>query len=539
MNTTRLIILFFIALLSMFMSQHKIYGQTVEVSTDTDSIKIGEEIIYSIKLKADFKPDSVAFPKGQSFIPLEIIEDYQKDTISIKPRFELIKKYGLSVYDSGKYTIPSQLVQIDDQKKLTDSISVYVNDIEVDTTSQKTYPTKQFIDVPQPFQLSDWIWYTLVIILVLLLMVALYFHFKKRRDEAKNRKPPYEQAIDSLKALDDSKLIEERNFKEYYSKLTEISRIYLEEKVSIRAMEFTSNELVDHLKQQMDSGKLNLDEDMIQDFEKILNRADMAKFARKQPDMITAKDDRKNVEQFTNTVQQAIPEPTEEEKKRDQAYQNRLARRRKRLKIAAIVIVVIGTLAVSTSYLIATKGFDYVKEVVTGSATKDMLKDKWFTSDYGFPPLSITTPEVLIRKNADSLPLSGINKPEASYFTYGKLYGNVKVILATVPVEDKAMDALKENVQQIYKELEGLGAYNILTKERKFETVDGIEGTEVHGSFSVKNPITGNDIDKSYRLINFAYQKGFYQVIVITKDNDEYASEIANRIVNSIEFTKE
>jgi len=515
------------------------FAQSLSTKIGRDSIKIGEQIIYEIKVTAENQPDSIAFPKGQSFIPAELIEDYQKDTISLKPTFKLIKKYGLSVYDSGRYTIPQQLVQIDNQKLLTDSLSVYVNTIEVDTTSKKFYPTKQSVDVPEPLELSDWIWYTLAILLLMLLLVGIYFHFKKRRDQSKKRKPPYEQAIDSLKELDQSQLIDERNFKEYYSKLTEISRRYLEEKVSIRAMEFTSNELVDHLKKQMNNGKLRLNDDLIQDFEKILKRADMAKFARQQPDMITAKDDRKNVEQFTNTVQNAIPEPTEEEKKRDKAYQNKLARRRKRLKIAAVVVVILGTLFVSTSYLIATKGFDYVKELVVGSPTKDILEKKWITSGYGFPPLNITTPEVLVRKKADSLKISGLQKPNSSYFTYGNLYGNVKVILANVPVEDKSVEALKENTKEIYNKIESLGAYNIMTKEREFETVNGVKGPEVYGSFSIKNPITENDIEKEYRLINFVYKKGFYQVIVMTKANDEYANDITNRIVNSIQFKKD
>ena len=78
-----------------------------------------------------------------------------------------------------------------------------------------------------------------------------------------------------------------------------------------------------------------------------------------------------------------------------------------------------------------------------------------------------------------------------------------------------------------------------MTKEREFETVNGVKGPEVFGSFSVENPITGNDIEKDYRLINFVYKKGFYQVIVVTKADDEYANEITNRIVNSIQFKSE
>jgi len=50
-----------------------------------------------------------------------------------------------------------------------------------------------------------------------------------------------------LKELDTSSALESRNFKEYITELTNITRRYLEEKLEIRALEYTTNELISEL----------------------------------------------------------------------------------------------------------------------------------------------------------------------------------------------------------------------------------------------------------------------------------------------------
>ncbi|MBQ0740352.1 hypothetical protein J9332_39345, partial [Aquimarina celericrescens] len=100
----------------------------------------------------------------------------------------------------------------------------------------------------KPFALPSWFWWILIALLILAGIAFLVFKLKKKRDEAKRRIPPYEQAMISLKELDKSSVLENRNFKEYISELTYITRRYLEEKLEIRALEFTTNELISELK---------------------------------------------------------------------------------------------------------------------------------------------------------------------------------------------------------------------------------------------------------------------------------------------------
>ena len=110
-----------------------LYGQ-VKTSVDTTTIRIGEEIRYSLEVEVD-STDLVLFPEGQSFMPLEVIESYKVDTAFGEAKYRLIKKYGLTQFDSGAYIIPSQKIVINDRVFSSDSIRVEVRDVPVDTLS--------------------------------------------------------------------------------------------------------------------------------------------------------------------------------------------------------------------------------------------------------------------------------------------------------------------------------------------------------------------------------------------------------------------
>ena len=62
----------------------------------------------------------------------------------------------------------------------------------------------------------------------------------------------------------------------------------------------------------------------------ILRRADLAKFARSKPDVITAKEDRSKTQHIIDDLRASVPEPTEEELLQDEAFREEQARKRKK-----------------------------------------------------------------------------------------------------------------------------------------------------------------------------------------------------------------
>lgn len=536
-RTYRLLLL----ILAIFYGFQSNYAQDVEAVIDRDTIKIGEQIKYTITAKVQ-PDDIIEFPEGQTFTPLEMVEAFKIDTTQLQPLKILSKTYALTQFDSGRYVIGKQTLKINESFVETDTFGVRVNDVIVDTTTQKLYPIKTYIDFDKPFEIQKWIWWTLLVIVVILGIIYLIFIYKKKKEIKKKRIPPYQKAIQSLRALDQSDLIESRNLKEYYSQLTDISRRYLEEKVEIRALEYTSNELVEELEKLRKKQKLTVSQELIEDFKKVLQRADLAKFAKSAPDVLTARSDRKNIESFTNSMQIAIPEPTEEEKRRDEAYQAILKKRRQQRKVVFAVLGIVAILIVTTVALVATKGYDYVKDAYFGNASKEMLESEWITSSYGYPPLEISTPNVLVRQTNDSLTKAIENNEFAlSYegFEDGSPYADLNVSVTSIEFKKGTQFDIKKSIEGVFLELEKEGAFNILSKESEFETLDGTEGIQLTGNFTIKNPITQNEIKKSYQILLFYFNEYMSSAMVIYNENDQYADEIANRIVNTIEFKLE
>ncbi|MGM0635384.1 MAG: BatD family protein [Bacteroidota bacterium] len=522
-------------LLLAFLGVNSGFSQQATASLDRDSIKIGEQIIYTITVETS-ADDQVVFPEDQSFVPLEMVEAFKIDTSQIEPKLRLTREYALTQFDSGSYVIPPQFIQLKEGELLTDSLKVEVHNVEVDTTKQKLFPAKNYIEVKRPFSIPSWVWKSLVSLLILAGLVYLIYLLWKRKKEKAENLPPYEQALKSLQELDESPLIKERNLREYYSILTNISRRYLEDKVEVRALEYTTRELVDELQQMKNAGKINLSQETISDFKQILERADLAKFARSQPDVLTAKEDRKFIQGFTDEVNTAIPEPTEEDLMQNQAYLEKQAKKRKKLKIIAGVILGILVVAAGISTLIATKGYDYVKDTYFGHPSKDLLESEWVTSKYGYPPVSLTTPDVLVRGEIEIAEKAQKMLEGNESFSLGGIYGNFYMVVSTLEFKEETEFDLATAVDGIYENLEAKGAYNILTKESDYETLDGVKGKKVSGSFAIENPFTKQDIKKEYQILNFGEMGGYQQITMIYDAEDSYAEEIVQRILNSVEL---
>lgn len=523
------LLLFFLAIIPVLAQESK-----VNASVDTTSILIGDQVIYKITVETN-PSNLVVFPEGETFNPMEVVESITADTNRVENRFRLLKEYSLTQFDSGSYTIPSQRVLINNTPYFTDSIRIEVVDVVVDTTKQKMFAIKPPMEVPSGFSIPVWVWWFLGI---LLLAAALYFLLKRRKKrlEARKQLPPYERALFELQELDKSHLLENRQTKEYYSKLTEAVRRYIEDEVHLRAMESTTSELIQDLELKMDRGELNLSRQTIDELKIILQRADLAKFANSRPDIITAKGDRSKIEHVINDTKAAIPEPTEEELLKDEEYRRAQLKRKNRRKIVLAVGAGILIIAVGVTAIVTTQGFSGLRNVVFGNPSKQLLQGEWITSDYGDPVVNITTPRVLKRGEIDIPREAQAMLVGSETFIDGDLAEDLYVVLSTVRFQEGVKFELKTAVEGVYANLEQKGAKNIIVKEEEFTTLEGAKGIKVFGTLELENPKNNNIQTKEYLILNFAEKGGFQQITVIFDAEDEFAEEIAGRIINSVEF---
>ncbi|WP_417854021.1 hypothetical protein [Xanthomarina gelatinilytica] len=523
------------------------FSQEISSSIDSTSIKIGEQITFKVEVETD-STNLVVFPEGQTFMPLEVIESYKVDTTKKDAKWILIKKYGLTQFDSGTYTIPKQKILIGNKSYFTDSLKVVVNTIEVDTTKQGLYEIKPLMDVEK--SASDW-WKTLLIILVFVAVVAaLLYGFiwrKKPLTEAEEIAllPPYERAKLALKKLDESGYLENSELKEYYSELTLAIRRYIDEKVYDRALESTTDELISRLNLLKEGNQIDLSKETLKNLESIFKRADLVKFAKSAPDIELAKLDRNTIDLEIDHVKEVLPEPTEEEKLLDQQYKEAQARKKKQRKIvftslAAVMLLVAVYVGFGIKY-----GFGYVTDTLLGHDTKELLEGQWVRSEYGVPPIDISTPEVLKRDNPPT-PQDIKAKLNITSFKYGTLQEDLYINLSTTTFQNQGQDPEKKEVDltqvaaKSINDLEKQGVTDIFVKQEKFVTPNGAEGLKTFGTLKIPE-LNSNDFkDGHYVLLQFVSDnKDVLQQILITwADADRYAEQISERIINSIELKK-
>lgn len=502
---------------------------------DTTNIRIGEEIKYTVEVVAD-STDLVLFPEGQSFLPLEMIESYKVDTTFEQAKYRLIKKYGLTQFDSGSYTIPPQKIVINERVFSTDSIMIEVADVPVDTTKQKMYEIKPFTEVgSSPFNFLKLLYW--LVPLLLIVGVGWYlFRRKKQREAREEQLPPYEEALASLQKLDASNLLKSRRSKHYYSQLTEIVKRYLDREIDDTALESTTDELIERLQLHKDAGHFEFDSETIAKLNAILKRADLVKFAKMEIDQLQASTDRNAVEEIITETHEVVPEPTEEELLMNELYAQEQRRKRRTKRIIYGGAIGVATIIIAGVILSYTYGWDYLKDNIIGHPTKDLVEGQWYRSEYGVPAVIMETPVVLKRKE--------LNLPEAtkqeiennSLFVYGSLVDRFYIVVNTTLYKQPLEGDLEKILESSLAAFEAQGAKNMVVKTESFETEKGIKGLKAYGSFENENPfVKGNDT-QNYEMLVFGQKGALQQVIIASLDSDPYAEQLVDRIRNSIEL---
>ena len=528
----------YIALLFGFLG----FAQQISSSIDSTQIKIGSQFNLTIKAKVNEK-DKVVFPDGKFFGALEILESYPIDTLKNDNQYELIKKYGLTQFDSGRYVIPKLLVKINQKEFRTDSLSILVNDVKVDTTKQQMYDIKDIIATEEK-PMSEW--WKLLILLVLIVAsgFASYFIIKRLQKDKKQEEEffasPIEKAIAYLQNLDKKQLVQRGDVKEYYSEMTDITRTYIEESVNIPAMESTSSELIESLKKAIKDKKMFVNREDLEKFSRVLENSDLVKFAKSQPLPFEIETDKKIIDKFLLVIDKALPRTEDQaailfaEEVRKKEIQKQKA---KRLALSAGISAFL--LVASVVIFAYTVGFDFVKDSYFGYSTKELLEKEWITSEYGEPAIIISSPKVLKRtideKIQNNLPE---NVKSTSRFAYGNITDDFSIVLITTAYKDTTKIDLDLALEADLKELEKFGAKNIIVKTGEFENVKGLSGKKAYGTFTAFDPDSEEDIKMQYDIMVLSQPGGAQEFFFMYREEDEYAKQIIEKIQNSIELRK-
>ena len=517
-------IIFFICGITAIFSQQ---SPVLLSSVDTTTIKIGEQINYQIKINSD-SISNIVFEKNQIFNPFEVIEEFEIDTFKKSGRTSFIKKFSITSFDDGVQILKPKKILVDDVLYYSDSILINVLNIKVDTVSKKFFDIKNITEIQKN---NDGWWKKYLF--GFLVLVALFIAYKLYRKfsilKLENEKPPLpiDKAIIALQRLESKDLKEQLDYKEYYSKLTEIVKNYLEEDISLDALESTTDELINKLELLKDAGKLSLSKETIQNFKSVLKTADLVKFAKSNPGLEIAFSDKKLLKTVLLDTKDAIPKPTEEELLKSKVYAEK-QKNEKRKKVIKNIIIVLFTFIFS-ALVISTYlyGWKSVSDTVLGNSTKSLLNKSWIQGNYGAHPIIISTPDVLKRIKI---------KDSNQNFEWESLDKSISIFL-TIESDDKKIE--QENVQSVIDELiielKENGATNILTKQEEIFLEKGAPAFKIFGSFDY---IDSKDIEKrnEYVYLKFQENQGKQSVLVIFERENAFAKEIAKKIEKSIIF---
>jgi len=532
----------FVSLLSMALwSQPK-----VTTAVNTTQNKIGAEFKLTLKTDVDTL-SKVKFPESKFFGNLEVIQSYKIDTVKNGARYELIKKYGLTQFDSGKYTIPRIPVMINGKMVFSDSIKVEVNDVKVDTLKQKMYDIKDIAQVESP--MGTWWIYVLIALAIAAAGFFIYRFIKKIQTKEKVEvivyKTPIEKATTLLQQLETKELWQKGEIKSYYSELTDIARNYIEEEIHIPAMESTTSELIEGLRRAAKQQKLKLSNETVENLEKVLKQADLVKFAKVKPLDFEIEEDKKRISNSIVTIHKSIPEALEEddelalwnEQQKELARLQKL-KKQKRVRIITTIGIVLGMIVIVLGSLIYFKGFDYVKDNLIGHPTKDLVEGEWVYSEYGNPGVKAETPKVLKRMDASKLIPNEAKAmiKEMQMFGYGSMFDNFYILISTTTFKQEGTLDLDKSIDGSLKALEARGAQNIIVKIEDFGTQKGISGRKAYGTMTAFDAVQKKSEKMYYELLVFAQNGGLQQIVIMHREGDKYGEQIAERVLNSVEL---
>lgn len=322
---------------------------TVEATIDSIEILIGQQVEVSVRATAkegskvvfpDFRPQQMITPG------VEVVSHKDSATVGIDNGMAVFThKYRLTSFDGKLYYLPPFTVKVNGKALKSKSLALKVLEVPVDTTKlDQFYGPKDVQD--NPFEWSDWSAVFWLSVLMLVVMIVAYWLYLRLRDNKPiiasikivKKLLPHQKALKEIEVIKAEKMVTSENQKEYYTKLTDTLRKYIEERYGFSAMEMTSSEIIDRLTETQDRQALD-------ELRMLFQTADLVKFA-KYSTLINENDmNLVNAIEFINKTKLEAQPDQKPEKPQMTEEQVRTTKTRRMLK-ASITALLVGAAAI-------------------------------------------------------------------------------------------------------------------------------------------------------------------------------------------------
>ncbi|MDR0332931.1 MAG: hypothetical protein LBI15_05650 [Dysgonamonadaceae bacterium] len=331
MGKTIFVLLFLVSAVSVSAQRTSAHA-TVEPA----EILIGEHALVTLRVIAP-EGTSILFPEYENeLIPgIEVLGMLPPDTTIENSVMTINFHYVITSFDSTLYYVPFMPISDGkdtifsnsfgfkvDSPELTERTLTEIERINTGQTSTLDFEQLEINDLKPihkaPFVWTDWLWILWIFLGVLLLAAILgglfYLYLRK-----KNKGyfftppiviPPHVLAIREIDKLKAEKVWQQGREKEFYTKLTDILRIYMSERYGVNALEMTSGEIMNEIE------KLAETDSVCENLKQILSTSDLVKFAKYKPYIDENDLSLMNAYFFVNQTREA--DPIEKEKKEEE-----------------------------------------------------------------------------------------------------------------------------------------------------------------------------------------------------------------------------
>ena len=257
---------------------------SVEAAIDSIQIFVGQQAHVTLTATAkenakvefpQFKPTEYITP-GVEVLDRQELEQQPQDNGFVSRSMV----YTMTSFDDTLYYLPPMTVKIDGKPYKSKSLALKVLTIEVDTLhADQFFGPKDVQD--NPFLWSDWslpFWLSVAMLVLLAITYYLYLRLRDNKPIISHirivkRLLPHQKAMKEIEQIKADKMVTSENSKEYYTKLTDTLRKYIEERYGFNAMEMTSSEIIEKLMASQDQKALD-------ELRQLFTTADLVKFAK-------------------------------------------------------------------------------------------------------------------------------------------------------------------------------------------------------------------------------------------------------------------
>lgn len=255
---------------------------SIKAELDRGEITIGDPVHYSISIRRDPSVEilsSIPYPPSNLF-EIKNIEEFQDEdggqVIEGKTFTLTAFKVGEYILDPVKveYRVPGEEVESLETSRIFLTVKSVMEGEPVEDI--------RHVKGTVPMSRGNWLWASLALIAVSLLAALLIYRWRRKKPSGEERPEeiisPEEEALRNLSELFYSELLKQGKISEYYFRLSEILRLYLEKRYGILAVESTTDEISRMLKAR------DLPNELRTKIREVLESADLAKFAKWVPE---------------------------------------------------------------------------------------------------------------------------------------------------------------------------------------------------------------------------------------------------------------